>query len=274
MARAVFNEEPSILSARLFAGVLRRLFGDGSRAAALMRPAVGLSRLYVDPAVTYLSARGGELHSSWPVERVRADSGGFTIEGRSQSVVMRTVCLAVPAEQAARLLGPECTDRIPHLADAAAVDSAPLTTVHLWLEGATPALAEPFVGFVDGDFAWAFDAGAHGAFRQIALVAPGSRALAAEPSHRIIRQARQTLAAHEPLLAERGLHDARVVKEPHAAPSLTPEAARARPGAETSVPGLALAGDWTDTGLPATLEGAAMSGHRAAAALDRYLSAC
>jgi zeta-carotene desaturase len=270
MARAVFNEEPSILSARLFAIVVRRLFGGGSRAAALLRPAVGLSRLYAEPAARYLAQRGAEVRTAWPVERVH----GTTVEGRNGTLSARAMCLAVPAEAAARLLGAQRTAAIPHLADAARTRQAPLTTVHLWFEGAEPGLGESFAGFVDGEFAWAFDQGPvpGRALRQLALVAPGSRSLADLASHRLVRQARHALEAHEPAFATRALHDARVVKEPHAAPSLTPEAARARPGVETPIPGLVLAGDWTDTALPATLESAAWSGHRAAEALDRYLA--
>jgi zeta-carotene desaturase len=270
MAQAVFNEEPSILSTRLFAIVVRRLFGEGARTAALLRPAVGLSRLYVEPASAYLARQRAEVRTSWPVESVR----GTSVEGRAGSLGARALCLAVPAATAARLLGPEQVAAIPHLADAARTAQAPLTTVHLWYEGAEPGLGESFAGFVDGDFAWAFDQGVvpGRALRQLALVAPGSRSLADLPSHRLVRHARHALEAHEPAFAGRALHDARVVKEPHAAPSLTPEAARARPSIETPIPGLAIAGDWTDTSLPATLESAAWSGHRAAETLDRYLA--
>lgn len=270
MARAVFNEQPSILSTRLFAIVVRRLFGEGAQAAALLRPAVGLSRLYVEPAVRYLADHGAEVRTSWPVEQVR----GTSAEGLSGNVSARALCLATPAGVAARLLGPEVAAGIAHLAEAAHAGQAPLTSVHLWYEGAEPGLGESFAGFVDGEFAWAFDQGAvpNRALRQIALVAPGSRPLADLASPQLILLARQALEAYEPAFATRTLRDARVVKEPHAAPSLTPEAARARPAVETAIPGLALAGDWTDTSLPATLESAAWSGHRAAEVLDRYLA--
>jgi zeta-carotene desaturase len=101
----------------------------------------------------------------------------------------------------------------------------------------------------------------------VSLVAPGARALLAATADELATAARTVLAAHAPAAARRAVTAARVVKEPHAAPSLTPEAARARPTSTTDVPGLVLAGDWTATGLPATLEGAAQSGHAAARAL-------
>jgi len=271
MARAVFNEKPEILSTRIFASVVQRLLGEDSQSASLMRPAVGLSRLYAEPAAAYLASHGTEVRTSWPVERVRLEPGHLFVEGPKGALAAPAVCLAVPADTAARLLGPERTAAIARLSGAAQTDFAPLTTVHLWYEGAEPGLGESFVGFVDDEFAWAFDQGAVPGrpLRQLALVAPGSRTLAQLTAPRLVRRARQTLEAHEPAFAGRALHDARVVKEPHAAPSLTPEAARARPAVDTKIPGLALAGDWVETGLPATLESAAWSGHLAADTLHR-----
>ena len=271
LARAVFNEEPAILSARLFAVVLRRLFGDGAAAAVLHRPTLGLSALHADPAARYVAAHGGEVRHPCAVSAVRAEGSEFAIEGARGPLRARAVCLAVPAETAAHIW----TAPLPGLAAAYRVPHAPLVTAHLWLEGDAPALAEPFAGLVDADFSWAFDLGTRAidghAARHVALVAPGSRELAEEQAHRVARRARQTLEAFAPVAA-RGLLDARVVKEPHAAPSLTPEVVAERPPVETAVPGLALAGDWTATGLPATLEGAAWSGHRAAEVLDRRLT--
>lgn len=273
MARAVFNEEPAILSSRLFAMVVRRLLGEDARSAALLRPPVGLSRLYAEPAATYLSQRGSEVLTSWPVESVRCEADRFLLEGRSGVVAARALCLAIPAEPTVRLLGTDRAAHIPRLADAARAEQAPLTTVHLWYQGVEAGLGEPFVGFVDEEFAWAFDQGPVPGrpLRQLALVAPGSRELAGLTAPRLVRLARHVLDAHEPSFAQRTLHDARVVKEPHAAPSLTPEAARSRPAVETPIPGLVLAGDWVDTGLPATLESAAWSGNRAADVLDSAL---
>jgi zeta-carotene desaturase len=253
--------------------VVQRLFGEDAQSAALMRPAVGLSRLYVDPAAAYLARHGTEVRTSWPVESVRLE-GSMAVVGRTETLRARALCLAIPARPAERLLGLERAAAIPRLAQAARAEQAPLVTVHLWYEGAEPGLGESFAGFVDGEFAWAFDQGAVPGrpLRQLALVAPGSRSFADLASHRLVRLARQALEAHEPSFAARALHDARVVKEPHAAPSLTPQAAGERPAVETPLPGLALAGDWTDTLLPATLESAAWSGHRAAEVLDRYLA--
>jgi uncharacterized protein with NAD-binding domain and iron-sulfur cluster len=82
------------------------------------------------------------------------------------------------------------------------------------------------------------------------------------PTAAIVERACDALAAYG--LTREAPIATRVVKEPRATPALTPQALAARPPVATGVPGLALAGDWTDTGLPATIEGAVVSGEAAA----------
>jgi squalene-associated FAD-dependent desaturase len=276
MAKAIFNEEPDRLSARLFATVVRRLFLGGAAGAALSYATGGLSRLYAEPAAAYLEARGSRVRRAVAARAARPAGDAWEIHvDEGEPVRARTVCLAVPPTRALGLLA-EGGLRAPAALEAAArLPGAPLITVHLRLAGNEPRLAEPFVGFVDSDFAWCFDrtalGGAEGPGRQLSLVAPGARALLGQRAEAIADAAIDALAAHTGALAERAVTARRVVKEPRAAPSLTPEAAGARPAVRTDHPGLVLAGDWTDTGLPATLEGAAQSGHAAARALHRRL---
>jgi squalene-associated FAD-dependent desaturase len=276
MAKAVFNEDPARLSARLFATVVRRLFLGGAPAAALAHPVGGLSHLYAEPAAAYLEARASRVLRGVGARAVRPAGDGWEIHlDEGEPIRARTVCLAVPPERALALLSAGGQSAPPALAAAAGVTYAPLISVHLRFEGDAPLLDEPFAGFVDGDFAWCFDrtalGGAGGPGRQVSLVAPGARALLELTAEQIAAAARAALGAHTGAAGARAVTAARVVKEPHAAPSLTPEAARARPATRTEIPGLVLAGDWTDTGLPATLEGAAQSGHAAARTLHRRL---
>jgi len=276
LARAVFNDEPDGLSARLFAGVVRRLFLEGPAAAALAHATVGLSQVYAEPSATYLAERRSRVFRGTAARWVASLDPGFEVPLEKGAVRARSVCLAVPADRACSLLGDSAASRVQGLAEAARAPHAPLVSVNLWLEGDAPAVEEPFVGFPDSEFAWCFDrtalVGGTGARRHVALVAPGARGLLERRAEELVAEARAVLDAHAPASAHRALVASRVVKEPMAAPSLTPAVAATRPEAATKIPGLALAGDWTETGLPATLEGAAWSGHRAAHALHRYLA--
>jgi predicted NAD/FAD-dependent oxidoreductase len=167
------------------------------------------------------------------------------------------------------------TDRIPAaVADvaacAAAMGSSPIVTVNLWLDG--PVLPRPFVGFAGGPMHWAFDRHAIAGSRShhLSLVASGAADLARESNEAITARAVAQLSDALPSMRDRRVSRSVVVREHRATFSLAP-GGPARPSAETALPGFVLAGDWIDTGLPATIEGAVQSGHRAAAVVLQRL---
>jgi squalene-associated FAD-dependent desaturase len=277
LARAVFSEDPERISAKLFAEVLRRLFLQGSGASVLAHSRRGLSETYAEPAARYLEKRGSVVCRGVTVRGVERGNGGFGVhlEGDDR-LGARGVCLAVPAAAARPLLSPGLAEALPGLEEAAVAPSSPIVSVNLWYRGDEPVLTEPFVGLVDDTFAWYFDRSALTedavGHRHVALVAPGARSLLPLPAAEVTRKAVACLARYAPRLAERERTASRVIKEPHAAPSLTPEVEARRPAQESRIQGLSLAGDWTATGLPATLESAATSGHRAAALLHAFFT--
>jgi uncharacterized protein with NAD-binding domain and iron-sulfur cluster len=101
------------------------------------------------------------------------------------------------------------------------------------------------------------------AWSHLSLVSSGADAIVSLPNDELIALARRELAAALPRAAEASVRRASAVREKRASFSLAP-GQPPRPGPETPVRRLVLAGDWTDTGLPATIEGAVVSGHRAA----------
>ncbi|HQX80193.1 MAG TPA: FAD-dependent oxidoreductase [Vicinamibacterales bacterium] len=101
--------------------------------------------------------------------------------------------------------------------------------------------------------------------RLYSLVASGAEGLLRQENHELAALAERELRACLPGAAGAACVRSLVVRESRATFSLAP-GAPPRPGTQTPVPGIFLAGDWTDTGLPGTIEGAVLSGHRAAAA--------
>jgi zeta-carotene desaturase len=273
LAAAVFNTRPESVSASLFAAVLERLFLGGGRSFLLSYPAPTLEAALVAPGEQYLLRRGGKVARRARATRVE-HGGSFHVEDESgRSFEADLVCLAMPARAAARLLGEKAGAVSSLLPAAAAVPHAPLVSVALWFEGAGPRLPQDFFGVVEGPFPWIFDRRSlvrGGAREPVVLVAPGDEGLARRPPAEIVEQALGVLEALGASPRSHALAAHRVVKELHAVPALTPEHAIERAPPRTAWPGLALAGDWTNTGLPATLEGAAASGHAAARALDAY----
>jgi predicted NAD/FAD-dependent oxidoreductase len=154
-------------------------------------------------------------------------------------------------------------------ANAAAVRGSPIVTVNLWFDGA--AMPAPFVGFADGPMHWAFDKSAIFGERagHLSMVASGAEELVELANADVTRLAVAQLRSALSGMRGRELRRAVVVRERRATFSLAP-GSPTRPCTRTPLAGFYLAGDWTDTGLPATIEGAVLSGHRAA---DAVLSA-
>jgi uncharacterized protein with NAD-binding domain and iron-sulfur cluster len=128
-------------------------------------------------------------------------------------------------------------------------------------------LSDPFVGLPGRTFQWVFDRGRIVGSGQthLSLVSSGADSICRTASRELVALALAELRASLPEAARAALRHSSVVRERRATFSLAP-GSPARPGPSTAVAGLILAGDWTDTGLPATIESAVASGHAAARA--------
>jgi uncharacterized protein with NAD-binding domain and iron-sulfur cluster len=133
----------------------------------------------------------------------------------------------------------------------------------LWFDRAV--MHEPLVGLPGRTFQWVFDrrAIAGGAMSHLSLISSGAEAIVAQGNDALIatalREVREALPAARPAALRKGL----AVREKRSTCSLAPDAPP-RPQTTTPIEGFFLAGDWIDTGLPATIESAVVSGHRAA----------
>ena len=142
-----------------------------------------------------------------------------------------------------------------------------MVSIHLWFD--RPVLDEEFIGLIDSQIQWVFDksrlwkkdetqAGA------LACITSGAYDLIDSSRDELIALAQRELGRFFPEVRKAKLIHSRLIKERLATYSCTPEAERWRPDQKTSYENFFLAGDWTRTGLPATIEGAVTSGHRCA----------
>jgi squalene-associated FAD-dependent desaturase len=268
LAYAALNQPPEVAAAAPFVRVVGELFGPRPEDAAVGLPNVPLDELYAAPAAAYLQSRGSEVRlksSARVIVRDGTRVAGVDVGG--ELIDAPVVVSAVPWHAFGRLF----RDGIPApiettAARASAMTSSPIVTVNLWYDG--PVLDAPFVGLVRGPMHWVFDKSAifgSGA-GHLSIVASGARDLAAMPNDAVTAAAVSQLAQSLPATRGRRVVRSVVVREQRATFSLAP-GEPARPGTVTPVEGLYLAGDWTDTGLPATIEGAVRSGHAAADAV-------
>ena len=261
LAIAALNDVPGEASATLFARVLGRLLAAPSDRTGLAMPRRALGDL-IAGFEDYLAARGGEV-------RYRATALGTRIDGDritgvsllgGAPVNAGAVILTVPHERITWMLRPEFAE--PYR-DVAVVPWSPIvSTMHVFDR---PVLPERMVALLGTRTQWAFDRGEAGAGRfRVGTVRSAAFADAERDVDVIARETEAELLETFPGACAARLLETRVYKERRATMRSTTAAQRVRPGAETAVRGLYLAGDWTDTGLPPTIEGAVLSGHRAA----------
>jgi uncharacterized protein with NAD-binding domain and iron-sulfur cluster len=152
--------------------------------------------------------------------------------------------------------------------DVSAFEHSPITGIHLWFD--RPVTDLPHATLLDRTMQWMFNK--HEG-RYVQLVVSASRSLTEMPRADVIALALKELAEFFPAAREAKLEKAHVVKEVRATFSARPGLEALRPGNRTNVCNLFLAGDWTKSGWPATMEGAVRSGYLAAEAVTEAVGA-
>jgi zeta-carotene desaturase len=267
LAIAALNQSAARALAEPFVRILGQIFSDDPSDAALGVPARPLHQVFGDPARAFLEARGGQIKLDALSRVVVAGDRVGYVDTRGTSVRAATVIVAVPwFGLAAVLRGSEHGALADLVAREATRASSSIVSVNLWLERGT--MPSPFVGLPQRTFQWMFDK--RWAFGESAshftLVASDADGILRQSNDELAELALAEARAALPDLRQAKVQRIRVVREPNATFSLAP-GEPPRPGTRTAVDGLLLAGDWTGTGLPATIEGAVASGHAAAAAV-------
>jgi hydroxysqualene dehydroxylase len=256
VAVAALNTAAEAGSARLFWQVLSETLGRGGAACQPLLPREGLSESLVDPALAMLRAKGAEIRFG---ARLRAlhfihrrvaelnfDSG--LIDVGTDSVV-----LAVPAVAASRLV-PELI--VPD-------DHAPIVNAHYRVSA--PAAAPAFIGVVGGTAEWVFRKR-----EVVSVTVSAADHLVDLPADELGTLLWRDVAAALRFPGQPAAPPARIVKERRATFRATPAQLLRRPATQTRWNNLLLAGDYVDTGLPATIEGAIRSGLAAAEIIARH----
>jgi squalene-associated FAD-dependent desaturase len=242
--------------------VFREGFLKSAESAAIGVPSVGLSELQVEPAVRYVEARGGELRTSAAVRELSVRSGlvaEAVLEAGQRAEADAWIC-ALPPRHAAEVL-PEEWRRATPFGDLASMRTSPIVNLHLWFDG--PIIDGGFVAFTGCDLQWLFQPRADDGHVVLSLSA-ADRYMPLDKGELVellLPQLRRAL----PGAGSRRLLRATAIKEPDA--TFVPSPGLRRPGPGTPIENLLLAGAYTDTGWPATMESAVRSGQAAARAL-------
>ena len=285
LALAILNESPERAAAVLFWNVYREAFLASSRASRLVFLKRGYGVLQ-DRLGEYLVARGGHVRRRALAEAVvveggravgvrysqRAESREDIQRGRRAELVSAAadaVVLAVPWGAVGGLL-PESLRSLPPFDAIARLKPSPIVSIEMWLDRIV--VDRVMVGLRDSEVEWVFDKGRlhgrEGAPQHLAFIVSAAYRSAPRPNAELIAAAEAALRRYFPAMAGATVTRSLVLREAEATFASDPGAEALRPPNATPVPGLFLAGDWTSTGLPATIEGAVRSGQAAARALE------
>lgn len=274
---SALDEELDQTDARFGVDVFWKGFLSNRTGYRMGVPAVPLAQLY-EGCKAAIEQRGGEVNLRLPVRVIQFNEEGVTsVEfdgGRQESA--EAYIFAVPHETLTELLPEEVKQKEPLLGQLGNIKVSPITGVHFWFD--REVMTEPFVTLLDTTTQWIFNktalyAGSNGSSKEkgqyLQLVISASYDLLQKTRQEIIDLCLSEVRQALPAAREATLLKATVIKEAAATFSPQPGVNRWRPKQETSLKGMFLAGDWTDTGWPATMEGAVRSGYLAAEAVLR-----
>lgn len=261
------------------AKVVRELFMNSAEAGRMGMSTVPLSELYAG-AAEFLRGRGSEVVLNANVESASWDEANrqWSVAARYGTMTADFLVLALPFEATARLVA-----RMPPAEGAAELATRierhehwPICSVHLWFDREITDLEHAIL--LDRELHWMYNKGRLQPWRKtrgsyLELLVSASRSFAALTREQAIEKAVSELKEFFPEAARAKLEKAAVVKEVRATFGVPPGIDAARPGAVSPWPNCFLAGDWTATGWPSTMESAARSGRLAAEAVCEAVGA-
>jgi len=268
LALAALNQPPAGAAAPVFARVLAEMFGGDADASAIVLPAKPLHLMYAEPARSFIERCGGAVRTGVSARLHREPSGAIAVLAGEDVIEPTSVISAVPWFAIGELFDQPPRELAEILQRARDMASCPIVTVNLWFDRRV--IDEPFVGLPGRVMQWVFDKRTvfGGNASHLSLVSSGAEEIVRKSNDELIAIAREELIRSLPAARDAHLMRSTVVREPRATFSLAPGQPR-RPGTATPLDTFVLAGDWVDTGLPATIESAVRSGHLAADLITR-----
>ena len=252
---STMNTPTKIASSQMFVDMLKIIFFKDKRSSNIIIPKVGLSEALVNPALDMLKRGNYKLLTSEKVLSINtSDNKVISIKTNKRNIDdFDYVVSAIPVYALKRILKEYDSNRfkLPKL------EYAPIVTVHVWLN--ENPLTEKMYSLIEGEFDWVFNHGNH-----ITLISSNAKKLAGLNKNIVIKIVFSELKKYFTILSNKVIMDYIVLKETKATFISNHTSAEARKHYENQFSNLYIAGDWTNTGLPATIEGAIKSGYSVA----------
>jgi len=266
---ATLNEDPAQASAYGLLTVLQQIMQGSPSDARLGMATMGLSDLYTAEAQRIIEEKGGQVRTNAPV-------AALEMNGSEVSAVQLASGEKITADVVISALPPMVLARMaPAFREFTRFKTSPIISINLWLD--RPITDALFVGFVGTRVQWLFNkpailrrAGIKANY--LALILSAAHDFIGQSNETLVHMALEDLRACFPAMKEARLIRSQVIREKDATVSLTVGMEAIRPGPRCGLRNLFLSGDWTSTGLPATIESAVVSGQRCAEEILKALA--
>ena len=268
---SALNEDVDRMSVPYAAQVVRESFLKSAAAGRMGVPMVPLTDLY-HAAGEYIHDHRGEVRYRTSADSFRTELSHVKLAIGGREEVFDYVVLAVPFDSLEKML-PDTSASQPLRHALAQFETSPITGIHLWFDREISELEHAVL--LDRTIQWMFHKSklqkrsGNGQGSYVELVVSSSKALVEKSRQEIVELAIHELAEFFPRAGSATLLKSTVIKEIHATYSPQPGIDLNRPHPATAWPRVFLAGDWTATGWPATMEGAVRSGYQAAQSVAR-----
>ncbi len=268
LAISIMNELPGRASAMLFARSLKSALLGKKSDASMFIPVIGQTELYVTPAERFLLDRKAKIFRNAEVTTVdvsHSRATGITLKDGT-GCHAKHVIIAVPPHSLEKLLPKELQSLEP-FSHAEQFSCSPIVSIHLWFE--REFMKTEFLGLINSRLQWIFNrrkiiGGEKSITGFLSAVISGAYDVVDLPKEQIVKIALEDLQKVFPESGKTSLLHSIVIKEKRATFSPTNDVEAFRPGTVTPIENCLMAGDWTNTGVPATIEGAVLSGFKAA----------
>jgi len=258
LAVAALNTDIKKASAFIFASVLKRIFFSGNDAPVIILPSSGLSETYCNNALKYIENKDGIISLSEPVIRLTTQNNVIKEIVTAKRIIsdFDYIISAIPLYALNKIWDAN------NFLSGFELDYSSILTAHLFLK--ENKIAGTYYGLINSPVQWVFNKGSH-----LTVVISNADKFIDMPKEEIIDIILCELKKYI-LLDKNEIKTYRIIKEKRAAFIPSNNILDKRPSTHTQFKNLFLAGDWTDTGLPATIESAVTSGRLAADAIRNY----
>ena len=238
-------------SAYQFAFILKEIFLSGNDSTKIAIPKTGLSEMYCNNAADFIQKNGGKINLSEKAEEVKVENKKIvSVKSSKKNYKDFDFVVSTIPEYSLRKITENITE-LPYL------EYAPIMTIHLWLR--SNPFTERFYGLVDSEIHWVFNHGTH-----ISLVKSAAEKFVDVEKKKLLFLIYSELENYFPIFYKDLVTDHKIIIEKRATFIPSINSLKERENIRTSIKNLVIAGDWTDTKLPSTIESAVKSGKIAA----------